>query len=191
MDESIQKNEKLENEKELVERAKSDDQAFEILYSHYFPRIYGYLFKRIGNHEMCEDLVSTTFMKVFTNIKDYKHKGYTFGAWIYRIATNNLIDYYRKEGRKKEIDIEEIQELKDNQLNPEQIADIIYNKKIVMKVMVKLPEKHQRILQLKFFGELETGEIANVLEISENNTRVILHRALKNFRKIYQKYDKQ
>lgn len=188
MDDFAQK-EILENEKDIVERAKSDDQAFEILYNHYFPKIYGYIFKRVGNHEIVEDLVSVTFMKVFSNIKDYKHQGYTFGAWVYRIATNNLTDHYRKQGRRKEVDIETVAELKDNNLNPEDIANNLYNRKLIMKVLVNMPEKYQKIINLKFFGEKTNTEIAEILGVKENNCRVLTHRALKNFHKLYQKYE--
>lgn len=187
MEESAQKN-FLENEIEIVEQAKNDEAAFEILYNHYFPKIYGYLFKRVGNHETVEDLVSVTFLKVFSNLQDYKHQGFTFGAWVYRIATNNLTDYYRKQGKKKEVDIEEVAELKDHSLSPEEIANGLYNRKIIAKVLVNMPDKYQKIINLKFFGEKTNVEIAEILGVKENNCRVLTHRALKNFHKLYQKY---
>ncbi len=181
---------KLEDEPEIVERAKTDDQAFEVLYNYYFPKMYGYLFKRTGNHEVAEDLVSATFMKVFCNLKNYKHQGCTFGAWVYKIATNNLIDHYRKEGRKQEIDIDLIQEPEDTNPTPEDLAQNTQNRKLIKVVLEKLSVRHQEILHLKFFAEMSNNEIAEVMGISVNNTRVLTYRALKNFHKLYKKYEK-
>jgi len=98
----------LEHEAELVERAKTDDRAFTILYDYYFPKIYGYIYKRVGNFDLAEDLVSSIFLKVFTNIGAYKEQGYSFSAWVYRIATNKLIDHYRKAGQKKVVSLDEV-----------------------------------------------------------------------------------
>jgi len=103
MKKQFKKQDMLENEAQIVEMAKKDDQAFEVLYDFYFPKIYGYIYKRVGSFDVAQDLVSITFIKVFNNLDGYQYKGYSFSAWIYRIATNNLIDYYRKANRKKEI----------------------------------------------------------------------------------------
>jgi len=191
MEEEIPKTGKiLENEAELVEKAKNDDQAFSQLYDFYFPRVYGYIFKRVGNHEAAEDIVSVTFMKVFTHIKSYQSQGYTFGAWVYRIATNNLIDHYRKEGKRKEVNIDDVYHLHDEQKSPEERMQISYEYNLVQKVIANLSPKYQEILHLKFFAEMTTAEISQSLGITENNVRVILFRALKNFNKVYEKYRK-
>ncbi len=181
----------MENEDEIVEKAKSDDAAFGVLYNHYFSQIYGYLYKRTGSHENTEDLVSTTFMKVFCNLKEYKAKGGTFRAWLYRIATNNLIDYYRKTSKRKDVDIEKISEPRaEDRLEPEQYAESEQNRVLVQEALKELPERYQKILYLKFFGELSNIEIAESMGISANNAGVVIHRALNNFQKIYKKYEK-
>jgi RNA polymerase sigma-70 factor (ECF subfamily) len=179
---------KLANEAELVEQAKTDDQAFEVLYRHYFPRIYGYLFKRTGNREVTEDLVSETFMKVFCNLKKYEQRNFSFGCWLYRIATNNLIDYYRQAGRRAQVNLEDIQELKDYGATPEEIAGLAQNRELVKKALGKLKGRYQEVLHLKFFAELSNIEIAETLGLSVNNTAVLVHRALKKFALIYKKY---
>ena len=97
----------LENEAEIVERAKTDEAAFAILYDHYFPRIYAYIFKRAGNRETAEDILSMTFLRAFTNLKRYQSRGFLFGAWLYRIATNNLMDHYRKHKDGAEMNLDE------------------------------------------------------------------------------------
>jgi len=187
---SMEEQPKLENEPEIIERAKKDDNAFEILYNHYFPRIYGYIFKRTGNQQVCEDITSTTFMKAFCNLKKYQHQGYSFGAWLYKIATNNLIDYYRKTSKKQEVNIDKIQNLEDESPSPEEFAQISQNRQLVGLALKKLSEKNQEILYLKFFAEMSNNEIAEILKISSNNTRVLIYRALKHFQKIYEERQK-
>jgi len=182
----------LENEIEIVERAKKDDRAFEILYDFYFPKIYGYIFKRVGNFDIAEDLVSSTFLKVFTNLHSYNYKGYTFGAWVYRIATNKLIDHYRKEARTPETNIDDIEEPKDkNSDMPEELMQRAQDRRLVQQVMRELHQKHQRILYLKFFAEKPNTIIAEILDTNENNVRVMLFRALKSFKESYKKYETQ
>jgi RNA polymerase sigma-70 factor (ECF subfamily) len=191
MSENASKSNQLENEREIVERAKTDEQAFEILYNHYFSRIYAFVFKRTGHHEITEDIVSLTFMKVFTNIKKYQHQGYSFGAWVYRIANNNLIDHYRKAGRKKEVDIEAIAEPKSQEGGPEFEAGRAQDRIFVHSILKKMSTKDQEVLHLKFFAELSNVEIAQTLNISANNAGVIIHRALKKFDQLYKKYGKE
>jgi len=191
MKERAEKENMLDNEREIVERAKQDDQAFEVLYDFYFPKIYGYILKRVGDSGTTEDLVSKTFLNVFTNLKKYQYKGYSFGAWIYRIATNNLIDYYRKSGKRKEINIEEVKELEDETSDTlDELAQHTQERKLVQGVLRLLPKKYQEVLDLKFFAERTTSEIAEILETNENNVRVILFRALKLFKEEYKKYEK-
>lgn len=186
-----QKSSSLENEDQLIKKAAHDDSAFEILYNHYFPQIYGYLFKRCGSHEVAEDLISQTFMKVFCNLDNFKI-GSSFRAWIYKIATNNLIDHYRKSGKRKEADIENIQEPADIEENlPENYVEKQENRQLVHKILNSMSKRYQEILQLKFFSELSNNEIAEIMQISPNNAGVIIHRALKNFQKNYEKYEKQ
>jgi len=187
----------LANEAELVEKAKSDDTAFEILYNFYFPRIYGYIYKRVGRREEAEDIVSTTFLKVFCNMKKYQARGFSFGAWVYKVATNNLIDYYRHAGRRLEASYDDKFDNDETQQsvgpidpgdNPEVETDRNLDKTLVHKALKDLPDKDQRILHLKYFAELSSEEIALALQTSENNVRVLSHRALKKFHTTYKKY---
>ncbi|PIQ67850.1 hypothetical protein COY25_03150 [Candidatus Uhrbacteria bacterium CG_4_10_14_0_2_um_filter_41_7] len=178
----------LENEEELVERARVNDEAFGVLYEFYFKKIYGYTAKRVGHCQTTEDLVSQTFMKAFTKLDTYKKGTGSFKAWLYRIATNTIIDHYRKKGRRIEVDIEEIHHLESGELAPELLTDRSIENVKIREVLSRLKEKEQEIIQLKFFGELSNDEIANVLQISGNNAGVKVHRALTRFKEEYSKY---
>ncbi len=183
----------LENEAELVEQAKTDDHAFGVVYDFYFPKIYGYIYKRTGNKEVCEDLVSEIFLKVFTNLHKYKFKGYSFSAWLYRIATNHLTDYYRKESKAKNISLDKEDskiQVADQKYDIKEIVDNNYNKEFISYLISKLSVKYQIVINLRYFAQKDYDEIAKIMKISTNNARVLSLRAINKFAKIYEKYAK-
>jgi len=184
MDESNQID--LQMEQELVEKAKTDNLAFEQLYNLYFPKIYGFVYKRVGQKQICEDIVSEVFMKVFTNLKDYQNQGMSFGCWVYKIATNKLIDYYRTGKRKLIVGVERLENIGSKENVGEQTANKMELEKAQV-VIQTLPENYQQIINLKFFAELNNQEIAKIMKISENNAGVLIFRALKKFREEYEK----
>lgn len=178
------------NEMELVKLAKTDDDAFAALYNRYFPKIYGFVLKRVGQREIAEDIVSAIFTEAFVHLENYEDRHFTFGAWLYKIATNKLIDHYRRENRRKVVAIDEISDrnLSDGAFTQASDVDRIFLTKTVSKVMNEMPEKYQKVLCLKFFSELSNGEIAAVLGVSANSAGVLLYRSLKKFKKLYESY---
>jgi RNA polymerase sigma-70 factor (ECF subfamily) len=174
----------LENEAEIVGRAKTDDAAFEILYNHYFPKIYGYVFRRIGNREAAEDIVSNVFLKVFSNLKKYEDRGFTFGSWVYRIATNSLMDHYRRNKPGMEVELEEKDGENFSDNNQITSVEQKQDRAAIEKVLQKMPERYREIINLRFFAELEIEEIAVTLKISKPHASVLLHRALNKFKSV-------
>lgn len=180
---------KSEQESILVEKAKTDNDAFAELYDSYFPQLYGFVLKRIGQKEVTEDIVSVVFIKVFTHLNGYKKKDCSFKSWLYRIAVNAIIDHHRKHSVKKEITVEEFPEIVDDNQDQEQMLRKMENQKIVQSLLDEMPSAYQKILQLKFFSELSNLEIAEVLDVSPNNVGVLLYRALKKFKASYQRFE--
>lgn len=175
---------KLENEAEIIERAKTDEAAFGVLYDFYFPRIYGYIYKRTGNREVSEDVLSATFMKAFANLKKYQSRGFCFGSWLYRIATNNLMDYYRR-NKTLEVSLDEVENSFVDGENQSEMIEKKQQRAAIEKVFLRLPERYKEILQLRYFAELEIEEIAETLKISKVHASVLIHRALKCFKDKY------
>jgi len=169
----------LKNEEELVRMAKTDDNAFQTLYNYYFPEILGYIYKRVGSKEVTEDLVSVIFIKVFTNLNKYKSN--SFRAWLYRIATNSLIDYYRKNSRVSEINIEDVNEPQSIASTPIEDVQKKQDMEMIKDILNSLPQRYKEILHLKFFSELNIEEISKVMDISVGNVSAITNRALKKF----------
>src|SRR5438309_11433893 len=82
-------------ERELVERAKEDPDAFGALYDRYFPQIYRFAYCRVRDQSLAEDVTSEVFFKALKNIKRYTYSGHAFSSWLYQITLNAVADHYR------------------------------------------------------------------------------------------------
>ena len=171
----------------LIDQAtiENDEQAFAELMKRYKKPVYHMILKMVRNVDDAEDLTIEAFAKAFRNLSRFK-KDYTFSTWLFRIATNNSIDFIRKKkletmsldssykddsGEAVKIDVE------DNELNP--MEETIKSQKIeLIRIFVdKLPPKYQRLVKLRYFDELSYEEIAKELEAPLGTVKAQLHRA--------------
>lgn len=170
------------SDQDLINRMNDgDDRAFAELYNRYFDKIYAFTIRRVGHHEIAEDLVSKVFMKAFANRKGFVWK-VSFSAWIYRIATNTITDHYRT----KKSDIEFNPEYHDKPSTGEDTAgkiDVEILGKSLEQILEKLKERDRMVISLKFYGELSNPEIAETIGCKPEHVAVILHRALKKCEK--------
>lgn len=179
-----------EKERELVLRARGQMDAFAELYEYYVDGIYGYILRRVGNERDAEDLTARTFEKALRAIGDFKWKGASFYSWLIRIAANVVVDHYRREGRAKMVDLEEVL--------PQLVGDddptigLLREEEcqLLLAALQRLPRKYRVVIELKFIDELETQVIAEVLECSRGNLAVRLHRALKALRREVEQLEK-
>ena len=182
MDEGVNINQR---DAELAKRAKTDHLAFEQLYDLYFPKIYGYVFKRVGHRETTEDIVSISFTKAFTNLHTFNDAEGGFRAWLYKIATNTVIDHYRKNGSKSNVPIEAVEHvLEDSNATDREIEVSLIGKRLDQAIQ-KLSKTDQEIIHLKYFAEYTNQEIAEYLNISSNNSGVKIYRALAKLKSAY------
>lgn len=173
--------EELEEHNQLALSARENQEDFAKLYNLYLDPIFGFVKSRVNHLQTAEDLVSDIFYKVFLNLKKFNPKKASFKTWIYTITHNVLIDYYRSgqnPTKSNKLELNEIVHLSDNNHFPDQDLLSQEQKEFVQGCLAKLPERYQKVIQLKYFADLSTAEIAQMLELSENNVRVIIHRAL-------------
>jgi len=169
-------------EKELVERAKSNPEAFGILYDVYMRQIYAFILKRVSSVEVAEDITSLTFEKALRKLKTFKWQNVSFSAWLYRIAANNVTDYYRRKGRRQQTDIDSVPEIRDGK----EPVDVAVSKRLffekVQEVLPSLDDDDQNVLSLKLFAEKTNEEISEVTGLKKSHVAVRVHRALKKLR---------
>jgi len=167
-------------DKELVQKVKKDINAFDELYKKYFPLINRFVYHKVSEEEVRRDIVSNVFFKALKNIHKFKYlyKG-ALSGWLYRIAIDEVTDYYRKNGRTKKL----VREVKLNQVSPlsEDIEINYENLRIALK---QLNEKEQNVIILRYFEKLSNLEVAEIIGKKEGAVKVQVHRAMQKLKTI-------
>lgn len=170
-------------EEELVKKAQSgENKAFGELYDKYIVRIYRFVFIKVTSKHDAEDLTSQIFMSAWQNIRNFEFQGFPFSSWLYKIASNTVIDFYRTRKQTESIQFvaeETFAEFPEFSENIDQALEL----QIIKRGVQKLESDQQNVLIMKFVDELSNKEIAGALGKSEGAVRVIQHRALKQLKK--------
>jgi RNA polymerase sigma-70 factor (ECF subfamily) len=173
----------MTSEEELLVRAKSYDRvAIGELYDRYADKIYGYLYKRVGNAQIAEDLTGDVFVKVLEAIEQQRSWKISFRAWLYRIAHNTVVDYYRS--RKSDIQ-EEIDERTESPVeNPSAVVAEAWSHRELRVAMRELTDSQQQVLILRFSEGMKSREVAEVLGKSVGAVEALQHRALASLKRL-------
>ena len=171
-----------DEEQLLIQKAKSGESgAFGQLYDKYLPAIYRFVFIKIGRKQDAEDISQQVFIKAWQNIGGYEFQGTPFSSWVYRIASNAVIDYYRT--YKGDVNIDTVPEDHFSEMSDvAERIDSAINMKHLRVALMKLEPDQQNVLIMKFVDDLSNKEIAEALEKTEGAVRVIQHRALKQLK---------
>ncbi len=166
---------------EILKKAKNGDEpALEELCREVYKWIYKYLYYRVKNEADCEELTSEVVLKMVRGLKQQKGN---FLAWVYKIATNTLIDYYRKDKYKLETSYEELPQELPADNNPKEILRIDRLKDAI----AHLTKEQANVITLKFIQEYENSEIAKIIGKSIGAVKVLQYRALKSLREYFRK----
>jgi RNA polymerase sigma-70 factor (ECF subfamily) len=176
----------LPDENALVERAKTDSEAFGILYECYVNKIYNYIYYRVGNQHDAEDLTARTFHRALNHIERYVNQGAPFSAWLYRIAHNLVANWHRDQSRRKLISLEDIKLIIQRRDGPDQMAEQREEKDQLLAVIQRLPSERQQLLILKFAHGLSNAEIGQVMGRSEGAIKSLYHRTLLSLREMFE-----
>jgi RNA polymerase sigma-70 factor (ECF subfamily) len=172
----------LANEQGLVEAAKKDPKNFAVLYEAYYEPIFRYIYQRLDSKEPAFDATQQVFLKAMANLHKYENRGVPFASWLYRIAFSEVNNLFRQEKAQRTINIdsvsvytiiEEIQESKIDQ----------YHDKIVAIISGQLDEDQLQLIEMRFFEKRSFKEIAEILDITENNAKVKTYRVLDMLKK--------
>lgn len=168
----------------LIERAKSDPEAFGILYERYVGKIYNYMYYRVGNHYDAEDLTARTFYRAMNHIADYTPRGAPFSAWLYRIAHNLMANWHRDRQRHQEFPLEDAVLRAEYGEEPHQISEREDEKYRLLAAIRNLPEDRQQLLILKFVEGLSNIEIGQLTGRSEGAVKSLYYRTLVSLRDV-------
>lgn len=154
-----------------------DPEAFGDLYERYNPMIYRYLYARVGNIWLAEDLTEAVFLRVWEKFDSFQIKRTSFKNWLYRIAHTLMVDHYHAE--KQSQSLQANRDLPDPDLSLEDLLISKEKQAHVAKAMAALNGDYQHILALRFVNGLSHSEAAAVLGRKVGTIRVLQHRALK------------
>ena len=175
----------MEEEKALVLMAMNDVKHFEKLYNRYFLPIFKYVFNRVRSEEETAEITSDVFAKALNNIKKYKDKQVPFVAWLYGIARNEMLQYFRKQNKKVVVFVEEDKLRHFSEELDEVNKELLFV--LMKKAMSMLPPEDVEIIELKYFQQLSHKEIGEILGVTEENARVKCFRIIKKLKELVNK----
>jgi len=157
-----------------------NSEQFTLLFDEYYKKIYDFIYFRTHHKETAEDIVSLVFTKSLENIKTFNPSKGKFSTWLYQIARNSIIDHYR--AFKETSNIEDAWDISSN-VNIERDTDTKAKLEKVQEFLKTLPRQQRDIVIMRVWDGLSHKEIAEILQISEANSKMSFSRAISKINK--------
>ncbi|MEM6265512.1 MAG: sigma-70 family RNA polymerase sigma factor [Bacteroidota bacterium] len=172
--------EQLLQEKQQIESARKDRRKFSVLYERYYEQVFLFIFKRAGEEDLTADICSQVFMKAMLGLPKYTFQGVPFSAWLYRIAINEVNQYFRQSQKQRMVSIESagLRHLAA-EVEPDAPQRDIQE---VVPLLEKLSPDELQLIELRYFEQLPFKEIAAIYNITENNAKVRTYRLLQKMK---------
>lgn len=154
---------------------KGDSEAFGVLYEQYVEMIFRYIYSHLDNRQDAEDLTEEIFLRAWRALPKYDERGLPFSAFLFRIARNSLIDYYRQKKVVQSIDDVEIH---STQSGPEETVNQNIENQKLREVITQLREDYRNVVIFRFLSGFSPEETAQIMQRSVGAVRVLQHRAL-------------
>ncbi len=171
-----------DDEKLMIEAAQQNPAEFRVLYNKYYTAIFRFILKRTADESLTADLTSQVFLKAMKKMDTYEYRGLPFSSWLYRIATNEITQFYRKNAKKRVVSIDEkmTESWVDDEVKED---DYEMKKKIMLDLLSDLKEGDLELIELRFFENRSFKEIAEILDMTENNAKVKTYRIVERLKK--------
>ena len=181
-----------EQEAQLIEQCRTEPAAFGKVFDCWYKPVFGYIMRRTGDYDLSKDIAAETFLKAFLKIGSFRWKGISISAWLYRIATNELNQYYRSSKYKPQ----SLQQLLEDPQMEKLLHDKTDNERDVLEQelkafndynlirinLLKLDIKYQEVIALRYFEQKTNGEISMILGKNEGTVKSLLSRGLEKLR---------
>ncbi len=164
-----------------IQAAQKEPARFRPLYNRYYEPIFRYLYQRTIDEDLTADLCSQVFLKAMQRLGEYTFMGVPFSAWLYRIAANELAQHYRATQKKRVVGIDDanlsdmIEEMEEE--SPEWMRNLL------VQALDGLKEHELDLIEMRFFEQRSFREIAELLDMTENNAKVKTYRILERLKK--------
>ncbi|MGQ9803293.1 MAG: RNA polymerase sigma factor [Anaerolineae bacterium] len=168
----------LGDERQLVEQAKRDPEAFGLLYERYVAQIYRYLYYRTGNPQDAEDLTARTFYRALEHLPRYQERGLPFTTWLYRIAHNIVVNWQRDRRRRPVVALDRVVTYAGAEGDPQGALEEQEDREQLLRAFRRLSPERQTLLILKFVEGMSNAQIGAIMGRSEAAIKSLYHRTL-------------
>ena len=165
------------DERSLIEAAKKDRRLFAELYELYFERVYAFIGRRVRDRAQVQDLTSDVFRKALESLDRFEWRGAPFATWLFRIASNAIIDHRRRTAR--EIGDAQIEEKADPKVAS---AATVEERAVLYRLVRELPPDQRRVIEMRFAEEKAIREVAQEMGRTEGAVKQLQLRAIQNLR---------
>jgi len=181
----------LDDEKRLLEKIKENPESFGKIFDAYYKPIFNYIFHRVADYDISRDIAADTFLKAYLKINAFAWKEVSILTWLYRIATNEINYFYRKnKAAKFSLDLLGLQSRKLFEFDDYQTEKQLLENELklnedfarVQRSLKKLHVKYQEVLSLRFFEKKSLKEISEILDKKEGTIKSLLSRGLEKLK---------
>lgn len=171
------------DEARLLEQALAlDPDALGQLYDHYAPGIYRYLYRRVGDARLAEDLTSQCFLNMLEALQRGGGWQSSFSGWLYRIAHNLSVDYFRRHGNNPQVELDE--RLLSAADSPDHLTERTLRMEHVRAALHALTDEQVQVILLRFGEGLSNKEVADMMGKTEGAIKALQHRGLRALRRL-------
>ena len=179
----LQRRLQVHDESLLIERAKRYDQrAISELYKRHVQSIYRYIYYRVGDVTVAEDLTAEVFLRALEGLAGFTYRGVPFSAWLHRIAYARVMDHFRQQARRELLPLDE--RLVATGKGPQATVEARLDHEELQSAIAQLTTEQQQVVILKFVEGLSNAEVARILGKSEGAVKSLQHRALNSLQRI-------
>ncbi len=165
-------------ESELISRAKAGDHsAVTQIYERYAAAIYRYIYFRVGETELAEDIQAEVFLRMLEGMPRYEDRGWPISAWLYRIAHDRTVDTIRRRRSRRHVPFETWEGACDG---PEQMIGTRLEHEELRQTLGDLTQEQRQVIMLRFMSDMSVQEVAQQLGRSEGSVKALQHRGLQS-----------
>ncbi len=171
----------------LLDRARrAEPAALGMLYDQYADKIYAYIYHRVGQADLAEDLTGQVFMRMLEAVRTGHGWQTSFSGWLYRIAHNLVIDHYRRKGRATFVDIEDAAPMQARSGDPVESTEVQFERQRLREALAELTEEQAQVISLRFLEDLSIAEVAVMMQKTEGAVKALQYRAVLALRRVMQ-----
>ncbi|NUM48218.1 MAG: sigma-70 family RNA polymerase sigma factor [Anaerolineales bacterium] len=176
-----------DSEIELIQRAQNgESKAVGELYMQHHAQIFRYVWSKVGDANLAEDLTGDVFMRMVARLSTYQPSGVPFQAWLYRIARNLIIDHIRKSASNQAVPLDDMALLQEPGPPASSMVETKLTADALQKALAKIEHEQAEVIRLRFLAGLQINEVAVRLQKTPAAVKALQHRGLAALRVVMQ-----